>query len=419
MKKYYLSILLFLMSIWNGLNVQATVQAAVQPIQIAFEKDGHLWIESDGKQEKITTGVAEFPYPPQWSHDGKWLMYQKLSSKTESPNMETQNELWVYNLKTKQHKKIFYNGHNPKWSPTQNVVAFTQRGVLNISDLENFYNIALGVDDYNWFPDGKSFIASSGATLRPDGWTNPSLYKIKVPEKLQSTSLMSGQPFFVIPKELSKGNINVLSINVGSFEFSSDHKWISFIVSPTASLSMDSNMLCTLTIDGKQFEVIDEIILHLDHPQWAVSKNLLGYIAGGGRIVFGFKNKDLKITELPALNTIELTPTDFAEMGFTWVGDNAVVVSRVKEAEWSNDPNTRPQASLYSINISDGKQKQITKPMNGYGDVEPQYIQATNQITWLRKKNSDLKGDLWIASPDGQNAKRWLNKIGHYAIFTR
>ncbi|NMD70901.1 TolB domain-containing protein [Bacillus sp. DNRA2] len=412
--KKYISVLGILIICISNVSVG---HAATPSLLIAFEKEGFLWIEMNGKQEKITTERAEFSYPPQWSYDGQWLLYQKLSTETPNPNMEKQNELWVYNLKKKQHKKIFYNGENPKWSPTQNIVAFTQRGVLNISDLENFHNIALGVDDYSWFPDGKSFIASSSATLRPDGWTNPVLYKIAVPEKLTNTNLMSGQRIFVIPKELTKDNVKVMSINVGSFEFSPDQKWISFIVSPTASLSMDSNMLCVLSSDGKQFDVIDEVILQLDNPQWAQTKNLLGYIAGGGRIVFGFKNKDLKITELPVFITKGFTPPNFAEMEFTWVGDDEVVVSRVKEADWSNDPRKRPKASLYTINIKSGKQSRITQPNPNYEDVQPQYVTATNQITWMRKKNTAIKGDLWIANPDGKKSKRWLNQIGHYAIF--
>lgn len=414
MKRYVL-VICFLLS---SFSFTPEGHAAKTSLQIAYEKDGYLWIESGGKQEKITAEVAEYPYPPQWSHDGKWLLYQKRSSETPNPNMEPQNELWVYNLKDKQHKKVFYDGYNPKWSPKQNIIAFMNRGVLNISDLDHFYNIALGVDDYNWFPDGKSFIASSSASLRPDGWTNPIIYKIPVPENLKSTNLMKAERLFVIPKQLSKGETSLPSINVGSFVFSPEQQWISFIVSPTASLSMDSNMLCVISADYKQFEVLDEIIMHLDKPQWAQSKNLLGYIAGGGRIVFGFKNKDLNVTELPALNTTEYTPPEYADMGFTWIGNQGIIVSRVKEAEWSNDPKHRPKAALYAVNLGNGKQVKITNPKQDNTDVQPQYIAATNQITWLRKQEASLTGDLWLADPDGKNPKRWLSNIGQYAIFT-
>ncbi|WP_279326855.1 hypothetical protein [Bacillus litorisediminis] len=37
-------------------------------------------------------------------------------------------------------------------------------------------------------------------------------------------------------------------------------------------------------------------------------------IAGGGRIVFGFKNKDLKIREMPVYGTY--TPEELAELDF-------------------------------------------------------------------------------------------------------
>lgn len=412
--KKYLCIFCFILTSLSG---DAIAYAANNPVKIAFEKDGFLWIQTDGKDEKITTDTAQFPYPPQWSHDGRWLLYQKQVQETLDPHKENENELWVYNLETKTHKKIFYDGHNPQWAPNKNIVAFQSNGVLNISDLNKFYNITLGVDDYSWFPNGKSFIASSSASLRPDGWTNPVLFTISVPENLENTNLTNGKPLFTIPKELSKGAINNISINAGSFAFSPDPNWISFIVSPTASLSMDGNMLCVIRTNGENFEVLDEIIFGVDKPQWANTKNKLGYIAGGGRIVFGFINKRMKITELPAFKTEELTPANFAELGFTWVGDDTVIVSRVKETEWSNDPKLRPNPSLYSINIKDKTQTQITKPKRDKGDYQPRYLSATKQIIWLRKNLTDFKGDLWIANPNGKNPKLWIKNIGEYAIY--
>ncbi|MEK3888727.1 hypothetical protein [Bacillus sp. FSL K6-3431] len=130
-------------------------------------------------------------------------MRQKIS------NLETQNELWVYDLETKQHHKIFYDGRNPKWSPIENIIAFEQGGILNISDLQTFYNIASGVDSYEWHPNGKSFIVSSSAILRPDGWTNPILYTVSIEGGYQnSTDLTKNvERLFVIPKEISNGKV--------------------------------------------------------------------------------------------------------------------------------------------------------------------------------------------------------------------
>lgn len=134
-------------------------------------------------------------------------------------------------------------------------------------------------------------------------------------------------------------------------------------MSPTASWAMDSDMLCVLSADGKQFKVIDEMALGFD-SKWAFKQNFLGYIAGGGRIVYGYKNKNLKVTELPSFLTLTLTPEKYADLGFTWVNDDSFVVSRVTEAEWSNEPEKRPNSSLYFVPLSGDKQVKITSPLS-------------------------------------------------------
>jgi hypothetical protein len=61
---------------------------------------------------------------------------------------------------------------------------------------------------------------------------------------------------------------------------------------------MDSNMVCVISADGRDFQVLDEIILEVGLPKWAPTKDILAYIAGGGRLVAGFRNKDLKKLKL-------------------------------------------------------------------------------------------------------------------------
>jgi hypothetical protein len=51
---------------------------------------------------------------------------------------------------------------------------------------------------------------------------------------------------------------------------------------------------------------------------------LLFFVRGGGRIVFGFKNKDLKVTELPS-STVTLTPPNYADIGFTWIDTRSLI----------------------------------------------------------------------------------------------
>jgi hypothetical protein len=416
MRKYLLLLLSFLL-IFPSLS-----DAATEKVDVAFIRDGFLWTKINGKEEKITNEPSTYHYSPQWSHDGKWILYQVEAKEKIRPNSEFQNEIWVYNLETKQHKRITNDGGNPKWSPVENLIAFQSGRVLNVSNLERFYNIALGVDDFEWFPDGSAFIASSSASLHPDGWTNPKLYKIPLEKDLEKmTSLTENvKNFYTIPNELKKDKVNLLAINATDFTFSPDGQWISFIVSPTASWSMDSDLLCVISVDGKTFEVIDEIILHLEDPQWAPHKNLLGYIAGGGRIVFGFKNKDLSITEMPAFKSQNLTPMNFADMGFTWKDEHTLIVSRVKESEWSNDPKKRPNPSLFLIKIDEQIQPQISHPPKDFGDFQPRFIYSLNKLTWVRKTDiADTHTDLWIADPDGKNAKLWIPNIKGYSLYEK
>ncbi|WP_243293099.1 TolB domain-containing protein [Bacillus sp. FJAT-47783] len=376
--------------------VLSQVEANTTPVKVAFVRDGYLWLKINDEEVKLTNEKATYPYPPSWSHDGKMILYLKEVMVTIGSNQETQYELWVYDFEEKEHRKIFYDAYNPKWSPTENIVAFQSGGVLNISDLTSFYNIALGISDYEWKPNGKGFIASSSATIHPTGWLNPILYTISIKDGYKNLTSLTNhvKELFVIPKEVTKDSVEVMSIYARDFNYAPNEKWISFIVSPTASMSMDSNMLCVISADGKEFETIDEIILHLDDPKWAYHKNLLGYIAGGGRIVFGFKNKDLKVTELPAYHSLTLTPPNYSEMGFTWVDDNSLIVSRVKESEWSNDPKKRPKPSLYNLDLSGQKQVEMTNPPKDKGDYQPKFLPSINKVSWIRKTETDIEGDL-------------------------
>ncbi|MDQ1144688.1 Tol biopolymer transport system component [Bacillus sp. SORGH_AS 510] len=418
MRKKFCLILIFIMLLPNF----AFAKPEPVNIKVAFIRDHFLWIKTNGKEEKITTKPATYTISPQWSHDGKWIVYGVEPKVKISPNLESQTEIWVYNVETKKHKRITYDGYNPKWSPVEDILAFKSGGVLNVSKLDQFYNIALGVGDYNWFPDGSAFITSSGASLRPDGWTNPVLYKIGLEEDFTKiTSLTKNvKKLYTLPNELKKGKISILAIDATDFQFSPDGKWISFMVSPTASWSMDSNMMCVISSDGQTFEVFDELVWEVDSPKWAFHQNRLGYIAGGGRIVFGFKNKKLKVTELPAFHSVSLTPAHFAELGFTWRDDQSLIVSRVTEREWSNNPKGRPDPSLFLIKMGESTQLQLTRPPKGFGDYHPIFLPSTRKLFWVRKKDiAEMQKDLWIADSGGENARIWIKNVDGYDFYPR
>lgn len=379
-------------------------------VKAAFLRSGDLWILIGDQEKKVTDSGKVFA-KPQWSKDGNWLVYQ-VEAPSEFYNGENQSEVWIYNIKTNEKKKIFYNGYSPKWAPHKNVIAYNDRGILNISDFKRFYNIATGVSDFTWLPDGSGFLLSSSGTLRPDGWLSSSLFTKKVGDNYEDIILFGGvEPFFTLPREIgTTDKNNIIAVYAEQLTYSPSGKWISFVVSPTASWSMDSNMVCLIDKDGENFEVLDEMILQVGEPKWAPSTDTIAYIAGGGRIVFGFKNKDLKIKEMPVSGTF--TPEDYADLDFNWITDKLLVTSRVKEQEWTNDFSKHPLPVLYSINIDTKKQVQITSPPKGFGDYAPQFVPSIKKLVWLRGSSiTDTKRNLWKANTDGTEATEWLHDV--------
>ena len=337
--------LTFILAILFPLSPSAALE---DQIKAAFIRDGNLWTLINNKEKQITKTRKVFGQP-KWSKDGQWLLYQN-EAPSEHKDKEIQQEIWAYHIQTSEKKKIFYDAYAPSWSPKKNVIAFNQVGTINISDLSRFFNIAVGVHGYTWLPDGSGVFLSSAGTLQPEGWTSAILFTKKVGENYKDVVLFGGvDHFFTLPREIGTNQDNkIIAVYADDFNYSPSKKWISFIVSPTASWSMDSNMLCVISGEGKNFKVLDEIILHVGKPKWAPSNDTIAYIAGGGRIVLGFKNKDLKIEEMPA--STKYTPENYVDLDFDWITDTEIVSSRSKkEEEWSNDFNKHPLPALFPL----------------------------------------------------------------------
>ena len=384
-------------------------------VKAGFIRDGNLWILLNKEEEQITTTGKVLSHP-KWSPDGKWLLYQQTASSV-FPDKEEQSEVWAYNIETKEKKKIFYDGYSPTWAPHKNIIAFNQLGILNISDFKQFYNIATGVHGYTWLPEGSGFLLSSGGVLRPDGWTSAILFTKKVNDNYKDIVLFGGvDHFFTLPREIGKNGNKIIAVFANDFSYSPSNQWISFIVSPTASWSMDSNMLCVISKDGKKFEVLDEVVFEVGKPKWAPSSDTLAYIAGGGRIVFGFKNKDLKIREMPVAGTF--TPPNYADLDFDWITNKSIVTSRIEEKEWSNNFSKHPLPSLYSINIENNHQGRLTNPPKKYGDYQPQYVKSLDKLVWFRGISLiDRHKTLWRAKADGTKAEKWLDNVDEIEFY--
>jgi dipeptidyl aminopeptidase/acylaminoacyl peptidase len=379
----------------------AQVAYAESVLKAAFIRGGNLWLKIDQNEKQITKeGHAAAPV---WSPDGRWVAYSKKDG------------IWVYDTRNEKNYKVYHEGgSNCQWAPQQDVLAFQDGTILDIVDIrsekpKSFTNAALGVSSFSWRPDGRGFLTASSANLLPDGWTNPILFTVPLENDLNVQDLTKNvRRFFTIPKHLKKGEEEISSIGTSGFEWSADHKWIAFMVYPTASLAMDSNMVCVLSADGKIFETLD--VMASGFPfAWAPSQNLLGYIEGSGRIVFGFKNKNLKVKELPALQSQTLTPKSFVDLNFTWVTNDKLIASRSKSLEWSNEPSKRAMPSLFAIHVSSKNQKQITSPPRGFGDFRPFYVHRNNKLAWTRSNWE--KNDVWISKADGTLPMKWIENV--------
>lgn len=412
-------IILFAMLILSFYPLTPSAAIHDQEVKAAFIREGNLWILLNGKELQITDTGKVFG-KPEWSGDGVWVAFQQQALVDPSTG-QPQTDLWIYNHVSRENKRIFQNGSSsPKWAPHKNMLAFTGFGTLNIANLQRFYNISSGVNDYAWFPDGSGFLLSASGTLRPDGWSSAAFFTKKVGGNLADINLFSGaEPFFTLPREIGTTAQNkLIAVFTQQITYSPSGKWISFIVSPTASWSMDSNMLCVIGSDGKHFEVIDEVILQVGSPKWAPASDTIAFIAGGGRIVFGFKNKDLKIKELPVGGSI--TPQDFADLDFTWITNKSLASSRIKEQEWTNDFSKHPLPALYTIDVTTREQVKITSPPAGMGDYKPQFIPAIDRLVWLRGTSLiDNKGTLWKADRFGKHQEEWLKNIEEIVFYQK
>ncbi|RKD24701.1 hypothetical protein BEP19_08120 [Ammoniphilus oxalaticus] len=379
---------------------------AENTLKAAFVRDGHLWIKQGEQETQITK--EGFVWSPVWSRDGKWIAYLKSAEEFG------EGIVWVYNSETEKNFNLNYQGENLQWAPHKNLLAFQPQLGINVTELQGdepgkTADVARGVNNFSWLPDGKGFLASADANLLPDGWTNPILYKIKLEKDLQpSEEFANATRYFTIPSPLKKGGITLPAIGTSKFAWSPDQKWIAFLVSPTASWSMDSNLLCVLSADGKTFEVLDEMAAGFPFS-WAPTKSKLGYIEGEGRIVFGFRDKNLKVQEFTVAKSLELTPDRMVDLAFAWKNNNHVIVSRASERDWSNQPSERVFPQLFQIDLHNKEQKQLSFPPNGYGDFNPEFLESSQKLTWTRSNWET--NDIWISATDGTSARKWIQNV--------
>lgn len=333
-------------------------------LKAAFIRNDHLWLKIKDKEIKITD--AGYIRYPKWSFDGSWVAY--LKGAKEGDVMD----LWLYNSKSNRHIKVKENvDNNFQWSPSENTIGFQvvkNLFILDTSQLGLIIPIAQNIENFSWLPTGNGLLLSTKKSPKLDSDIILSKVILRKNEKPIITH------FYTI--KLDKDEIFV---STSEFKWSSDKKWISFLLIPTASLSADGNTLCILSTNGKTFQMADEMLNESAWFQWAPYNGLLGYISGVGREAT--INKRMQVLNVPSMKNVILTPRGFVDRDLTWQNNRTVIVSRSRE-NGSGDLDQRAMPSLYKISLSDNKQTQITVPSEKDGDFRPQIVK--NNLFWIR-----------------------------------
>lgn len=329
-----------------------SMASAQEPLTAAFVRDHQLWIKKGDQETQLTKG--QYVYSPKWSFDGRFIAYIDGEVRGEKSN------LFVYYLVKQESYQPYemIETSNFKWSPIKNELAYLSGTVLNVTKIKDgrpkgFENVSLGVSDFEWFPSGQDFIVSSQANLLPTGWGQVQLFRVPVDANLDAEKIKS---FYTIQTSTS----DLFAITAEHFKWSYDGKWVSFLATPTASWSNDSNTLCVLSSKGEHFQAVVKMLWYEDWIKWSPSANQLAYISGEGR--FFVENKKTTLAEIPvAKKQKQYTPSGYVDLD--WISSDEMIVARAKEnKEWKEGPMPTMYTTLYVINLKSGEQKQITLP---------------------------------------------------------
>ncbi|MFD0696788.1 TolB family protein [Paenibacillus sp. GCM10027628] len=372
----------------------ASVQASKPEKQLtaAFVRNGDLWIKTGETEKQLTKG--ETIRYPKWSFDGKWIAYTRG---------ENEKELWVWNVPTGETRLVRSGvDKNYQWAPTRDHLAFEQDQQLYEVDPaapEKPDLVVQDISNFSWLPDGSGFLASSGAKLLPDGWTPVRILKIPLTAKGDPSRF---ETLYVLPKQSDA----FFAVGTSVFKWSATGQWIAFLATPTASLSADSNTLCTLSSDGSQFKTIGQMANNDQWFQWADEGETLAYIGGPGRE--GTSNKQLKVTNVPQAAPIVYTPAGYVDVSFTWVDSRTMIASRAKEAEWTGDTAKRQLPFLVQVKLNKQRQKQLTSNSHVYGDFNPISL-PFQRLAWVSSDRSTAK--VTLAGRSGHHAVTWIENL--------
>ncbi|SEM51854.1 hypothetical protein SAMN05192533_103219 [Mesobacillus persicus] len=386
-----------------------SVTNAEVPLKAAFVRDHQLWMKEGNQEVQLTKD--KYVYSPQWSYDGRFIAYIDGDEGGEKSN------LWIYDTKRKENYEPYPSIETSSftWSPVANELAYLSGWVLNVTKTRDgrpygFENVSLGVSGFEWYPNGKEFIVSARSNRLPTGWEPIKLYRLPKDMNLNENK---AKRLYSIPINENE----LFAVTVGSFKWSQDGKWVSFLGTPTPSWAMDSNPLLVLSSDGNVFKDIGRMLGFGDWFKWAPQANQLAYISGEGR--FLVENKMTKVVDIEAsTKQVDYTPKGYVDLDLEWLSPSKVIVARSQENKaWKEGPVPTMFTSLYQIDLSSGKQKQITFPKENELDRDPQVVGS--YLIWVRSQEATDRSDVWIKQEKQKEANIWIEDVDFSPVFPK
>ncbi|MCM3628629.1 hypothetical protein M3194_14795 [Paenibacillus glycanilyticus] len=390
----------------------AAAEGELDALQAGFIRNNNLWLAVKEVQKPLTK--QEYIRSPQWSDDGKWMTFLRG---------ENRPEVWTYEAATGGMRKLG-EGSNVKWAPGGHRLAILSGRMLSVmsADRPNDHSqeqIMDNAGEFSWLPDGSGLLVSTAPELRPEGgWDPIELYVLKPGGP---SAAWTKQLFYRLPGQSD----DFFAIQTSPFKWSPDGSWIAFIAKPTASLSSDANALILLSSDGRSFVKAGEMLGYTDWFQWAPASNKLAFVDGTGRDAS--LNKKLTILEdIAALTKHVVTPAGYADNDFAWDREDALIVSRRKEAAWSSDEEERTLPVLTRVDLRTGRHKNLTRAIDGYGDYAPTimkngllaYIQAGQGSAEVKLLKAGARSSItWIpkltAAEDYYGRSNWSEMLDY------
>ncbi|KZE47375.1 hypothetical protein AV540_19950 [Brevibacillus parabrevis] len=393
------------------------------PAHVAFTSNQHLFLldgqdKSKAPKQITNDGLAEIAG---WSADGKWLLFVKYKG---NDNYTTPGFLWAVRADGSKAVQIDDRAitGKPKWSPKNNLVAYTvnvgtpeqPRTLFSIKEVGETGEVLATSEtpaaffDFAWMPDGDTILTSWEAGKNR-------------PMKLVLQNL-AGKPVAAYPiAEEPHVEDGIYALAATNMKVSPDGQLVAYYVRyNAASLSADGVpiQLFNLKQPAKKPLELGSGLAYSQWLAWTTNSQQLAFIDGNDRMAT--ENKHLKLSNRDG-KVVSASPADSVDTYPVWMQKPPYTLffSRGKATTYAFDPKKVmvPGQRIWTREAS-GAEQPLTKGSLLTADYYPSPSPDGKQILFLRLASAE-HGSLFLQA-DGKETelvKGITGDIGYYANY--